>query len=76
MLADVDRIDNGFFNVHVKQTEKTDTIIRLLLEVTHEALLDCCGFGTCVARHGRVHRPLLLGLPLPRDAARRSPATN
>ena len=40
VLKDTDRFDNAFFKMNAKQVDKTDIIIRMLLEVTQEALLD------------------------------------
>ncbi len=39
-LPNIDGFDNEFFKYNIKQTDKMDIIIRLLLEVTQEALLD------------------------------------
>jgi len=39
-LPEIDRFDNEFFRFNIKQTDKMDPIIRLMLEVTQEALLD------------------------------------
>ncbi len=39
-LPSIDRFDQDFFHFSTKQVEKMDIAIRLLLEVTHEALLD------------------------------------
>lgn len=39
-LPEIDKFDQDFFHFSTKQTEKMDVAIRLLLEVTHEALLD------------------------------------
>jgi acyl transferase domain-containing protein len=39
-LPCLSRFDQDFFKFSTKQTEKMDVAIRLLLEVTHEALMD------------------------------------
>ena len=39
-LDNIDKFDNKFFNYNIKQVDKMDISIRLLLEITHEALLD------------------------------------
>eukprot|EP01032_Pedospumella_encystans_P021064 gene21064-23907_t len=39
-LPQIDAFDNEFFKYNIKQTDKMDIIIRLLLEVAHEAILD------------------------------------
>jgi len=39
-LPAINRFDQDFFKFSTKQTEKMDVAIRLLLEVTHEALMD------------------------------------
>lgn len=39
-LPTIDRFDQDFFHFSTKQVEKMDVAIRLLLEVTHEALMD------------------------------------
>jgi len=39
-LKTINKFDNKFFNMNMKQVEKTDIILRLILEITHEALLD------------------------------------
>lgn len=39
-LLQINKFDQEFFNLNSKQTEKMDIGIRLLLEVTHEAIMD------------------------------------
>ena len=39
-LKTIDKFDNLFFELNQKQTDKMDILIRLLLETTHEALID------------------------------------
>mmetsp|Transcript_28542 Transcript_28542/g.43884 ORF Transcript_28542/g.43884 Transcript_28542/m.43884 type:complete len:163 (-) Transcript_28542:482-970(-) len=39
-LVDIEQFDHEFFNINRKQTDKMDIAIRLLLEVTQEALMD------------------------------------
>jgi fatty acid synthase len=39
-IPTIDRFDQDFFKFSTKQTEKLDVAIRMLLEVTHEALMD------------------------------------
>lgn len=39
-LKEIDRFDQDFFHFSTKQTEKMDIVVRMLLEVTHEALMD------------------------------------
>ena len=34
------RFDQDFFHFSTKQTEKMDIVVRLLMEVTHEAIMD------------------------------------
>lgn len=39
-LKDLTRFDNTFFGVHNKQANRTDPQLRMLLEVTYEAIVD------------------------------------
>lgn len=54
-LKDLSRFDASFFGVHPKQAHTMDPQLRLLLEVTYEAIVDaggsgirdCCAEGSC-----------------------------
>ena len=39
-LKDISRFDASFFNVHPKQADVMDPQIRILLELTYEAIVD------------------------------------
>ena len=39
-LKDLTKFDNTFFGVHMKQAQRLDPQLRMLLEVTYEAIVD------------------------------------
>jgi len=39
-LKDISKFDASFFGVHPKQANSMDPQLRMLLEVTHEAIVD------------------------------------
>lgn len=39
-LKDLTRFDNTFFGIHEKQANNTDPQLRMLMEVTYEAICD------------------------------------
>jgi hypothetical protein len=46
-LKDLSKFDASFFGVHPKQANSMDPQLRILLEVTYEAIIDaglCCHF--------------------------------
>jgi len=45
-LKDLTKFDASFFGVHPKQANAMDPQLRMLLEVTYEALLDSGGHFT------------------------------
>lgn len=60
-LKDLSKFDASFFGVHPKQAHTMDPQLRLLLEVTYEAILDGGGSpracGPAVASSGLGARP-------------------
>jgi len=44
-LKDLSKFDASFFGVHPKQANAMDPQLRMLLEVTYEALLDAGGWA-------------------------------
>lgn len=46
-LKDLSKFDASFFGVHAKQADVMDPNLRLLLELTHEAIIDAGMYCEC-----------------------------
>lgn len=63
---DLENFDPSFFGVHQKQAECMDPVLRMLLESTHEAIIDAGESHTTFAKDGvifKTHICIFLSFP-------------